>query len=290
MATFVDHLQLLPVPSVGGVRQPDGDHRPGGLGLFTLADRLVERGWTARVEDIGFDREMPELRVAEAYARSIGDAVASAWDRDRFPVLLSRVNYGALGVVDALGSRTGLLWIGPRAEYRRPGLLRRPAVDRTALSLVTGRAERDPFAVEPVRLDASRVVVVDARDVSGSERRALVEDGASIVSPASAEIVAERVAGIDADRWYAHLDLRALAGEAAPAADEGYDDGLDPELAAEIVAEALGDREIGCVGYARYDLNRDVEERTASTLVELIESAVLAAGGRPRPEAVGEAR
>ena len=39
-ARFVDHLQLLPLPSRDGARQPDGDHRPGGLGLRTLADRL----------------------------------------------------------------------------------------------------------------------------------------------------------------------------------------------------------------------------------------------------------
>ena len=71
MEPFVDHLQILPMPFQDGVRQPDGQHRPGGLGMATLSDLLNARGWTARVEDMGFDKSMPETRLAEAFARSI---------------------------------------------------------------------------------------------------------------------------------------------------------------------------------------------------------------------------
>lgn len=289
MSDFVDHLQILPVPSVGGVRQPDGDHRPGGLGMMTLAERLAERGWTARVEDIGFDKPLPERRIAEAYARSIGDAVLSAWDRDRFPIVLTRVNYGALGVVDALGERTGVLWTSPRTEYRSPGLLRRPKVDRTALAMVTGRTDRDDLAVQPVRLSGSRVVVLGGWESSGGERKALAEDGVRILARESLDDLDDGLAGVDADPWYVHVDLTSLAGEAVPAADERRTDGLDPGALAAAIGEAMKNRDVRCVGFARYDLNRDEGGRTVETLVDLIETVVRAAGGEPRPGAVREA-
>lgn len=224
-APFVDHLQLLPMPSQGGRRQPDGAHRPGGLGMATIAERLERRGWTPRHEDIGFDRRLPELRLAEAYARSLGDAVASAWDRNRFPVLLLRSSYGALGPIDALGERTGVVWVDALGEYRQQGLLRRAPLDRCALSLVTGRMKRDAFAVRPVRLPGRRIVLVGGQRTEVKERRALGADGIRIVG---APETAGAVAATEADAWYLHVDLGALGADAAPAADDPSPDGLDP--------------------------------------------------------------
>lgn len=282
MKSFVDHLQILPVPSRGGVRQPDGDHRPGGLGMLTVADRLAARGWTARVEDIGFDKRLPEKRIAESYARAIGDAVLSAWDRSRFPIVLGRVGHAALGVIDALGERTGVVWVSPRGEYRSPGLLRRPPVERTALALLTGRVERDKLAVRPVAVDGSRVVVLGGGETGADERRAMEGDGIRIVEELADLPAAVRAT--DADAWYVQVDVSALAADDAPAADEpGAGDLRAADLAAAIGA-ALGEGTIGCVGLVRYDLNRDAGGRTAESLVEIVEATALAAGGQPRPE------
>lgn len=285
MNSFVDHIQILPVPSVGGVRQPDGDHRPGGLGMLTLADRLADRGWTARVEDIGFEGRLPERRIAESYARSIGDAVLSAWDRDRFPVLLSRVQHGALGVVDALGERTGLVWWSPRSEYRRPRLLRRPPVDRTALAMVTGRVERDRLAVQPVRLPGSRIVVIGGGRAGADERESLAEDGVRVVDPREPAALARAVEHIDADGWYVHVDVSALDPGSAPAADETSGDGITPADLEEGLGTALAERPIRCVGFCRYDLNRDRDGQTARSLTRLIDRVAILAGGQPRPTA-----
>lgn len=283
MNGFIDHIQILPVPSVGGVRQPDGDHRPGGLGMVTVAERLGARGWTARVEDIGFDKRLPEKRIAESYARAIADGVLSAWERSRFPVVLTRVSHGALGVVDALGERTGVVWVSPRVEYREPGLLRRPPVDRTTLALVTGRAGRDALAVSPARLPASRIVTVGGWASADRETALLVADGARVLAREEIDGLGDAVGAIDADRWYVHVDLPALERAAVPAADEEGGEGLDPGAVADAVEEALGGRSIGCVGLARYDLNRDVDGRTAGTLAGLVERFAVLAGGQPRP-------
>lgn len=284
MSSFVDHLQILPVPAVGGVRQPDGDHRPGGLGMLTLADRLVARGWTARVEDIGFDKPIPERRIVESYARAIGDGVLSAWERDRFPILLARVNSGALGVIDALGERTGMIWVSPRLEYAKPGLLRRPPVDRAAMAMITGRVSRDSLATSPVRLPAERVVVVGGWDAPSEERRALAAEGARTVGRGEVDSLPDAVEAVDADRWYLHVDVTALAADAVPAADSRAEGGIDPGILIDAVRDALSDRAIGCVGLACYELNRDGGERTAATLSEILEATAVVAGGRPRPE------
>lgn len=289
MTGFVDHLQIVPMPSVGGVRQPDGDHRPGGLGMRTVGDRLARRGWTARLEDIGFDVKQPARRIAESYARSIGDAVLSAWDRSRFPIVLGRENNVALGVVDALGERTGIVWIGPRAEYRTARLLRRPAFDRTSLALVTGRAARDAAAVRPRCVPGSRVVLVGGGRARRNERRALAEDGVRVVGSSALDELVRAVDAVDADGWYLHVDLGAVAADAAPAADEARPDGVDPAALSGAVRDALEGRPLRCAAFTRYDLNRDREGRTAATLVELIETAVAVAGGQPRPEAAERA-
>jgi hypothetical protein len=282
MSAFIDHLQLLPMPHQDGRRPPDGAHRPAGLGMATISARLEQRGWTPRHEDIGFDRRLPEPRLAEAYARGLGDAVASAWDRNRFPVLLLRSSYGALGPIDALGEGGGVAWVDTRAKYSRPRLLRRTPLDRCALSLVTGRAKRDPYAVKPVQLPGARVVVVGAERASRAERGALAADGVRVVG---LDRLAAAIADADAERWHLHVDLGALSADAVPAADDAGAGSIDPQALAQAIDAAFEGRTLAAAGFARYDLNRDADDRTAATLVGLIDATVVAAGGVASPGA-----
>lgn len=291
MTEFVDHLQILPMPFKDGARQPDGSHRPGGLGMATLSDLLNRRGWTARVEDLGFDKPMPEPRLAEAFARAIGDGVESAWERSRFPVVLGRSGYAALGVVDALGERTGVVWASGRGDYRLPGLLRRPRLEATSLALLTGRAKRDKLAVRPVRAKGPNVIAVGTERASDAEHRAMMEDGIRIVAPREVDRLADEVAASDVDGWYLHVDSSALARESVPGADEDDAGSLNPARLIEAVAEAFdGSRLLRAVAVVGYDLNRDESGVTTETVLELVEAAARAAGGVPRPETGAEAR
>ena len=289
MAGFVDHLQLLPMPFLDGARQPDGRHRPGGLGMATLSDLLNERGWTARVEDLGFDKPMPESRLAEAFARAIGDAVESAWDRNRFPIVLSRAGYVALGVIDALGERTGVVWASGRGEYRSRGMLRRPRLDETSLALLTGRAKRDKLAVRPARAQGDRVIALGAGRASDGEHRAMMEDGIRIVPTREVDRLVVEVGATDADGWYLHVDCSLLARESVPGADGAEAGGLNPARLIEAVREAFEGRRLLAVAVVGYDLNGDESGATTQTVLDLVETAAKAAGGVPRPETVGEA-
>lgn len=282
--SFVDHLQLLPLPSRGGVRQPDGDHRPGGLGLRTLADRLGQLGWTARNEDFGIERKLPDGRLAEAYARAIGDAVASARDRNRFPVVLSLVNGCALGVVDGTGAGTGIVWISPEAAYRTGGFLRRPSVEESVLSRVTGCQARDTFAIAPVTLPGSRIVIVGGEGIGEGERRALDADGVRVLGTDRLSELPEAVAETGAEEWVLHVDATAFEAGLLPAADTpgGGDLGLD--TLADLVTETFAGRRLGCVTIARYDLNRE-SAVSAPALAGLLDRLLLAAGGQPDPAA-----
>ena len=287
---FVDHLQLLPMPSRGGVRQPDGDHRPGGLGMSTLADHLGPMGWIARIEDFGFEKPVAEARITEAYARAIGDAVVSAWDRNRFPVVLSLVNACAPGVVDGFGSRLGVLWFSPRAEYARRGLLRRPPLDRTTLAMMTGRQQRDSMAVKPFKLSGRNVIVIGAQKVDAGESRALEDDGIRVIGPGVLSSLPAAVAETDVDGWYVHIDTTVLEPDAVPAADEAVEDGLSASGVVAAIEGALEDRPILCLSLTRYDLNRDVGGVTAQTLAELLDRAIVLAGGEPGHETRETAR
>ncbi len=286
-ASFVDHVQLLPLPTRDGVRQPDGAHRPGGLGLRDLSDRLGERGWTARIEDFAIERRLAEARLAEAYARAIGDAVTSAHDRNRFPIVLSLVNYCALGIVDGLGSGAGVVWVSPEGGYRRTGWLRRAPVDTTLLARMTGRQKRDTFAISPVALPGSRIVVVGGQRIPGGEAESMEADGVRRLGPAEIEGLASAVAAADADIWYLHVDASVFAPDVLPAADQATPDGLHPDHLAQAVEHAFEGRTIGCVAVARYDLNREADT-SLSTITALLDRFLVAAGGQPAPMAPRE--
>ena len=289
MAAFVDHLQILPMPFRDGVRQPDGRHRPGGLGMATLSDLLNARGWTARVEDLGFDKPMPEPRLAEAFARAIGDAVESAWDRRRFPIVLGRSPYLALGVIDALGKRTGVVWASARGEYRSGGLMRRPRFAERSLALLTGVAKRDKLAVRPARVAGSQVIVLGAEGASGEERRAMEADGIRILATGDLDRLGAEIAATEADGWYLHVDCSALAQGAVPGADDARPDGLDPARLAGALGGAFEGRRLRTVAVVGYDMNADDSPATTGAVLALVEAAARAAGGVPRPETVGEA-
>lgn len=290
MAGFVDHLQILPMPFKDGVRQPDGAHRPGGLGMATLSDRLNARGWTARVEDLGFDKPMSEPRLAEAFARAIGDGVESAWERNRFPILLARAGTVAPGVLDALGERTGVVWASARGDYRAPGFLRRPRLEATSLALLTGRAKRDKLAIRPARARGSNVIAIGTELASDAEHRAMMEDGIRIVAAREVDRLASEIAATEADGWYLHVDCSALARDSVPGADARATGALNPGRLIEAVAEAFDDgRPLRAVSVAGYDLNADESGTTTGTVLELVEAAARAAGGVPRPETGADA-
>jgi arginase family enzyme len=288
--SFVDHLQFLPMPSRDGVRQPDGDHRPGGLGLRTLADLLGPLGWTARHEDFGFEKPVAEARITEAYARAIGDAVLSAWDRTRFPVVLSLVNACALGVVDGLGPRVGVLWFSPRADYSTQAFFRRPKLDRTTLAMITGCQQRDSMAVKPCQLSGRNVIVVGGQRLGDNEFQALDDDGIRVIGPGVLSSLPAAVADTDVDGWYVHIDTTVLEPEGVPAADETVEDALSPSEVVAAIENALGDQPIQCLGLTRYDLNRDVGGVTAQTVAGLLDRTIVLAGGQPDPQTRETAR
>lgn len=289
MAAFVDHLQILPMPFRDGARQPDGGHRPGGLGMATLSDLLNGRGWTARVEDLGFDKPMPESRLAEAFARAIGDGVESAWERNRFPIVLSRAGYVALGVVDALGERTGVVWASGRGDYRSRGIFRKPRLEGTSLALLTGRARRERLAIRPARVPGARVIAVGSEYASDAEHRTMMEDGIRIIPAREVDRLAVEVEGTDADGWYLHVDCSVLARRSVPGADSVETGGLDPGRLVEAVREAFEGRRLQAVALVGYDMNADESGTTTETVLALVEGAARAAGGVPRPETVSEA-
>lgn len=254
--------------------------------MATLSDLLNQRGWTARVEDLGFDKPMSESRLAEAFARAIGDGVESAWDRSRFPIVLSRSGYVALGVVDALGGRTGVVWASGRGDYRSARMFRRPRLEEASLALLTGRAKRDKLAVRPTRAEGRRVITLGASRASDVECRAMVEDGIRIVPAGEVDRLAAEVESTDADGWYLHVDCSVLAVESVPGADDAAADGLDPMRLIEAVRAAFEGRPLRAVAIAGYDLNDDESGITTGTVLALVEATAEAAGGVPRPETV----
>lgn len=286
MSSFVDHLQIIPIPFKGRERQPDGANRPGGLGTLTLSDRLEERGWTPRAEDLTFDHDLPELRLAEAFARSIGDAVLSAWDRQRFPIVLTRTSWGALGVGDGFGPEIGVIWISPFGDYQSGGLLRRAAIDRMALAMATGRGKRDKFAMDPQQIPGPQVIHLGGQLMEDDERRDLKNDGIRILDSTHLGELASVVASADVDRWFIHIDLRALAGDTVPGADLTVAEGLDPKALASALEDAMTDVSIATVMFSNYDLNEDSGETTLATLTELAETVIKVTGGVPRPGVV----
>jgi len=227
--------------------------------------------------------------IAEV-ARSLAEAVESALDADRLPVVLGGDCSIVLGPLLALRrrGRYGLAYLDGHADFQHPGDEPHGEVASLDLALATGRGPRqltdldglaplvraedvallgyrdfddnDRFGDEHVR--DSGITVLDYRDVrAGTIPQVLDRALATVTRP-------------QLQGFWVHLDVDVLDDAIMPAVDYRYEGGLTWDEAAELVQGLLAQPGARGLEVTIFNPNLDPDGSIARDLCEFIASCV----------------
>jgi arginase len=257
---------IVEAPSVLGLFPKGVETLPDALLGAGLAERLRARR-AGRIEPPAYDPDRdPETlllnpRGLADYAVALADAVGPIVDRDEFPVVLGGDCSILLGNLLALRrrGRYGLLFLDGHADFYQPEAEPNGEAASMELALATGRGPAVATDIEgrrPLVRDED-VVVLGRRDAPDAEAHGSqrIEDTAIAMT----DLAAVRAAGVDAaaasavarlarlelDGFWLHLDADVLDDAVMPAVDYRMPGGLSwEELVAVLRASVSG----GAVG------------------------------------------
>jgi arginase len=257
---------IVEAPSVLGLFPKGVETLPDALLGAGLAERLGARR-AGRIEPPPYDPDRdPETLLLNPhgiadYAIALADAVGPILDRGEFPVVLGGDCSILLGNLLALRrrGRYGLLFLDGHADFYQPEAEPNGEAASMELALATGRGPAVVADIEgrrPLVRDAD-VVVLGRRDAADAEAHGSqrIEDTAIAMT----DVAAVRAAGVDAaatsavarlarlelDGFWLHLDADVLDDAVMPAVDYRMPGGLSwDELVAVLRAGVSG----GAVG------------------------------------------
>ncbi|HEU0209090.1 MAG TPA: arginase family protein [Candidatus Udaeobacter sp.] len=156
-----------------------------------------------------------EVQTSFELMRAIAKSVRESRAAYRFPVVLSGNCNACIGVIAALGSRTGIVWLDAHGDFNTPQTTMSGFLDGMSLATATGRCwaelARSIEGFEPV--PEQTVVLLGARDLDPGEETALARSKIVRLSVQATALGVESVLqslGREISRCYLHLDLDAL--------------------------------------------------------------------------------
>jgi arginase len=196
-----------------------------GLGLL---ERLRDAGWTVHRSDVWTRLDVesaPKDRVVADVGRATARALANAYSRGRFPLVVSGGCLAAIGVVAGLqrmGRDLGLVWIDAHGDFNTPESTPSGYWDGMALAAVCGRSLPEVYkAVELRPVHYRNVAHLAGRAFDPPEVEDVQRLSLTVVSP---ERLGDERARAEIDRCisgakelYLHLDLDGLDPGDAPA-------------------------------------------------------------------------
>ena len=199
---------------------------PAGLLAHGFQDRLRKDGWDVEIAEATIPEGLPEglgkLATVTAVGRWIAEAVATAHERGRFPLVLSGGCLASVGVLTGLqrsGIDPAVAWIDAHGDFNTPETSPSGYWDGMALASVCGLSlpeVREGIGLQPLRVD--RVVHLAGRSFDPLEiehvrtRRLAAIPPDRIAAPESLE-KCRQLSG----RLYLHVDVDGLDPGDAPA-------------------------------------------------------------------------
>lgn len=182
------------------------------------------------------------LPAARSTLRAVRDAVGSALDAGRVPVLAASTcatSVATLPLVAAHRPDAVVLWFDAHADFNTPQTTYSGYLGGMVLAAGCGLWDSGHGA----GVDPGNVVLVGARDIDEAERALLDTHGVRVLSPAQStpERVADLVAGRDV---WVHVDWDVLEPGWVPTAYR-VPEGLHPEQVAALLAAVPVERLVG---------------------------------------------
>jgi arginase len=277
---------LLLVPYDSGQRNVRMGAGPEHLRASGLTEHLIALGYSVEVRIIepASQSWRAEVQTSFELMRAIAENVRRSRAAKQFPVVLSGNCNAAIGVIAALGLRTGVVWLDAHGDFNTPQTTMSGFLDGMTLATATGRCwvelARTIEGFEPVPEQA--VVLLGARDLDPGEESALARSKVVRLSAQAATIGIEPVLqslAKEMTQFYLHLDLDALdpaEGRANSYSARGGFSRSDMQTLLSTIAKRLP---IQALTVAGYDPSYDKDGAVRATAFDAI-ATVLAAVNR----------
>ena len=206
-------LSLILAPYDSGYRDSGCGQGPEAILSGGLVEELTLNGHEVSVQDIGTVGPEPgrEIATGFAVAGAVAGKTAEAVKAGRFPVVLAGNCLTTIGAV-AGEAADAIVWADQHGDLNTPQTSASGFLDGMALAAVLGQCWPVMAAAVPgfAAIDASRCLLVDARDLDAAEKATVARLPILRAQCAEAADAAGRLVTGGARRTHLHLDLDVL--------------------------------------------------------------------------------
>jgi len=262
-----------------------------------VADRLRAAGHDVAAAIIDVPTPFPtEIGTTFALQHSLSDAVRTAIDGGRFPIVLAGNCSSSLGTVSGIRSATpndtspvGVIWLDAHADFNTPETTTTGFLDGMALAALAGRCWHGMTAAIPSFQPVSdaHVTLVGARDVDPAEEQLLAQS--RVVRVEAARLQADgadaamgdaiaTLASLGVSRVYLHIDLDVHEPAEAQANQYAVPGGLSPSRVRDLVRLVATRIDVAAASLTAYDPSYDADGRMLETGLQLLEEIASACG------------
>lgn len=263
-------LRTLTVPYMAGDATHGASRGALRLGAAAgLPDRLLE----AQVpEGSPLERSLAVNRVLAPAVRQV------ALDGD-VPLVLTGSCDASMGVLGGLPhDRCGVVWIDAHGDFNIPETSPSGFIPGMCLAAVAGHFGAAEWATvgDATPVAEEHIVLVGARDLDPPERLRLERSAVSVVEWREGRPRRDVRAALDSlagrvDAYYLHIDLDGLDPGVAPGTYIRPVPGGLSLADVDLVVRTLRGLPLAAATIATYDVDRDVEDRTLSAALHIIE-------------------
>lgn len=270
-------IRLLLVPYDSGQRNIRMGAGPEHLCASGLKERLTDQGHTVDVETIEADSAnwRAEVQTSFELMRSVARHVRKALENKRFPIVLAGNCNAAIGVLAALGARTGVIWLDAHGDFNTPQTTMSGFLDGMTLATATGRCwtemARSIEGFETVPDQA--VLLLGVRDLDPGEEATLARSKVVRLSAEAATIGIRPVLqslSKEMAQFYLHLDLDALDPTEGRANSYSARGGFSSADLQALLSTIAGELPIKALTIAGYDPSYDKDGTVCRTALQAV--------------------
>jgi arginase len=225
-------LSLILAPYDSGHHHAGCGQGPEAIVAGGLVEELTLHGHEVAVEDIGKVGDTPGREIATGFAVSgaVAGKAKEAITAGRFPIVLCGNCLTAAGAV-AGEAADSIVWVDQHGDLNTPDTSTSGFLDGMALATVLGQCWRPMAGTVPgfTVINPSRCLLIDARDLDSTEKRALEQLPVMRAPCVDAPGLADKLLANGAQRMHLHIDLDVLDPEVLQVNRYARPGGPDPD-------------------------------------------------------------
>ena len=276
-------LSLILAPYDSGHHHAGCGQGPEAIVAGGLVEELTLHGHEVSVEDIGKVGDTPGREIATGF--SVSEAVAGkvkeANAAGQFPVVLCGNCLTAAGAV-AGEAADSIVWADQHGDLNTPDTSTSGFLDGMALATVLGQCWRPMAGTIPgfTVIDPSRCLLLDARDLDSTEKRALERLPVLRAQCSDASGGADKLLANGAQHTHLHIDLDVLDPDVLQVNRYARPGGPDPDQLRETMKTMARAIPMAGITISGYDPAFDSQGEVPPVVGQLLVGILEASGGK----------